>query len=567
MTLRLAVAAGNAAVASLAEAAARSAQSLCVARHEQQSVVWDPGDPWLDVHDEDGVLAIVDGRLHAGARSARELPERYRRLGAGVAAGLLGDFVLVVLDRGSQSLLVARDPVGVRPWYQGAAGDNHIGAGTLAAVAAFGWVDRSVDDRTAIEFLAGRSQSTGRTFYRGISTLLPGRTWRRQANRGSTIVHAPIVVAPELDVAWSDAVLRTRDLLDQSVAARLRPGRPATCQLSGGLDSTAVVGTARLAQAPDLAVGRLVFDSGPADERAFSDAVIAEWGLTAVSVPPWIPTAEDAAELTRRLARPLPDPNFLMFTSLDRALAAEGRNEVLTGLGGDDAFVAMATGSRVLSAVQLGQRDVLRRIAVLALREPGRVWREFVRPTYDEVAPRRRPSAPAWVSSRASIATGLTDTFARRPERVTGVAAIDRRLDAVTSGYHASILEDRALLGDLTGHRNTHPFLDPRMITGTYGLDPWWPMANGHYRALEVVATRDRVPGFISDRRTKAEFSSIAWTQLLGIQVVLQGPLMDRGWLAVDGFERLVAAALQHQPWSALPLSRCLALDRWLRLL
>ncbi len=44
---------------------------------------------------------------------------------------------------------------------------------------------------------------------------------------------------------------------------------------------------------------------------------------------------------------------------------------------------------------------------------------------------------------------------------MTGIDAIDERLAPLTSGYDASILEDRAIIGDWLGRRESHPFLDP----------------------------------------------------------------------------------------------------------
>src|SRR5690606_31125514 len=132
-----------------------------------------------------------------------------------------------------------------------------------------------------------------------------------------------------------------------------------SCELSGGLDSSAVVGTVARSGRGDLLAGRLVFAGPRADERAWSDAVARHWAIPLVSAPPWSPSDDECRELTRRLRRPLPDPHFLMFCGLHEAFLAHGRPEGLTGLGGDDAFVAAGIGSRAVSAVQLRRWRVL----------------------------------------------------------------------------------------------------------------------------------------------------------------------------------------------------------------
>src|SRR5205085_2753862 len=145
-------------------------------------------------------------------------------------------------------------------------------------------------------------------------------------------------------VSWDDGVERCRALLDDAVASRLRTSGPATSQLSGGIDSSAVVGTIAATRRDELMVGRLIFDGPSADERAYSDAVIDHWKVPAISVKPWIATPDETLERSQRLGRPFPDPHFTMFCSLYRAFLSEGRSNGLTGMGGDDAFVAMRTG-------------------------------------------------------------------------------------------------------------------------------------------------------------------------------------------------------------------------------
>jgi len=125
------------------------------------------------------------------------------------------------------------------------------------------------------------------------------------------------------------------------------------------------------------------------------------------------------------------------------------------------------------------------------------------------------------------------------------------------------------VLDDSLGIRHSHPFLDPRFIQATYGLDPWWPMRGGHYRALEEAAFCDRLPPAVSTRRSKAEFSEVFWSQVLdagALDSVLAGPLQQAGWLQDSGVSDLLRRAQDGRSDAAQPLSRCIALDRWLRL-
>jgi len=574
VTFVAAVAAGDRAVDGLRSQHAAQVASghVALVRHGGHAVAWRTGSPWIASHDDGDVLVVVDGRIHnlwsAAAGPAQLLAARYRSSGAGVAAGLFGDFVVIVLDRTRGSLLVARDPVGVRPWYRAAAGRWHAGASDVATLASLPLVDTEIHERVAIEHLAAVTASRGETLHRGITTLAPGETWRLAAGRATTRAHHRWRLDPELDISWDDAAERCRAALDVAVASRLRGGGPVTSELSGGLDSSAVVGTVVGLGCDDVVAARLVFDGASADERSYSDAVAGHWSIPLISSAPWMPARDEAVELTRRMRRPLPDPHFLMFVGLHETLLGRGRPDGLTGLGGDDAFVTAGMGSRVVSAAKLRQWAVLGALARSALRHRDEAWTGLLRPMLHHLAPWRGDRLPTWVRAEAAARADLPRLFRRRAPRLTGIDAIDERAANLTTGYDAAILQDRALVADLVGRRDTHPFLDPRLIEATYGLDPWWPSRGGHTRALQVAAYADRLPRSVVERRTKADFSEVFWPQVLDAETldgVGTGPLAEAGWLDRDGFGQLVANAKEGKANAAIPLSRCISLDRWLR--
>ncbi len=572
MSFVLAVAVGTEAADDL-ERACGDLSGVASVRHREQMVAWSTTSPWAHVHDDGDILVALDGVLHDGvgptaSSPAERMHARYLQHGVDVARGLLGDFILIVLDRNRRRLLVARDPVGVRPWHQSTSGQRHTGATDVATLARLPWVDTRLDEKIAIEYLAGVAQSRGPTLHQGIRTLAPGHTWSAEGGGEGVRSHHEWVVAPERDLSWDDGVQRCRELLDLVVACRVPSGQPATCELSGGLDSSAVVGTVVRLGLPDALAGRLLFDSPGADERGFSDAVAAHLGVELLSAPPWLPSREEFDDLTRRLRRPPPDPNFTMFLSLHRALSRRGRSHTLTGLGGDDAFVAMSAGARVVSAIQLRQRTVLRDLARAARRDPRQAWREWGRPALRQVTGRGSARPPHWVTPEAAEKADLPALFKRQTPHLTGSAATDERLNGMTSGYNAAILNDRAVIVDLVNRRESHPYLDPRLVAGTYGLDPWWPVRGGHYRALQAGAYADRLPPLVAQRRSKAEFSGVVWPQMLtdeAVTAVQAGPLHTLGWLSASGFVTVVGQAKEGRANAAVPLLRCVALDRWLR--
>lgn len=574
MTFTAAVAAG-AAVDHL-ERLVRNAppdSAIAFVRHGGLAVAHMSGSPWVRAQDDGEVVAVVDGRIHGlppGSRDpARHALDLYRAKADGMASGLLGDFVIIILDRRTGTMLVARDPLGVRPWHLASSSGDPVGASDLATLVALPGVDTSIDEAAVIAYLAAVTQSRGPTIYSGITTLGPGQTWVVAKGRTRTLTHHHWHVEPDTDTPWDGAAERCRQVMERAVQDRLDAGSSTTSELSGGVDSSIVAGTLAHLGADGLLAGRLVFEGPNADERRYSDAMARRLGISLVSTPPWLGTREECIALTRSMRRPLPDPHFTMFTALHEAFLEHGRLDSLTGSGGDDAFAATSIGGCVFSAVQLRNWSIIRQIGGATIRRPRQAWVELIRPTLHHLTPWRE-EPPGWITQRAANLGGLYDLFRRPPQRVTGIHAIDERLGNLTSGHQAALLELRALVADPTGRRDSHPYLDPRLIEATYGLDPWWPTSDQHTRALQVHAFGDRLPAIIADRQSKAGFAEVFWPGVLdeqSLRDVQRGPLADMGWLDLDGFSRLVQRARTGAPPAAIPLARCVAVDRWLRVL
>jgi asparagine synthase (glutamine-hydrolysing) len=573
MTLTAVVAAGAEAVVDLERllSPSRTRKDVHWVHHRGHAVAWTAERAWVSSYDDGDVLVVLDGQLHnvfePGVAQADLLARRYRQLGQDFARGLLGDFVAIVLDRSRDLLLVCRDPLGVRPWYQARSGPRHSGSTEVATLCALPWVDSGVDEAVAVAFLAGIAQSRGATFHRGVATLPPGSTWRSASEGQRTWRHHQWEIVPEPRLRWDEAVERCRQVVEEAVRCRVQVAGTGTSELSGGLDSSSVVGTAVALGLADLLVGRLVFSGESADERRYSNAVIRQWGLRHVSASPWLPSVDDVREWTAELRRPVPDPNFTMFVALHRAVQREGRSSGLTGLGGDDAFAAAPAELRVVSAFQQRQFADLGRVLRADLRRPREGWEWTLRPTLRHLVGRGRPRPPRYVAPEAVDEHGLGERTAEPVHRLTGIRAVDERADGLTSGYVASILETGAIVADVTGWRSSHPYLDPRVIEATYGLNPWFPVRAGHDRALQVAAFADRLPAEVRDRRDKAEFSEVVrpMAEDEAIWRLLDGPLTDRGWLDADEFAQVLHSARDGKAQAAIPVSRAFALDAWLR--
>ncbi|GAB4167492.1 MAG: asparagine synthetase B [Thalassobaculales bacterium] len=285
----------------------------------------------------------ADGALLAAAW------ERWRE---DAPARLLGDFALAVWDGRAGRLTLACDQTtGGRPLYWHAAPGHILFANDLAALLAVPWVPREADP-TALALLSLRVwPGHGRSFFRQIGQLpAAGRLgWSGGA--------------PRVDRYWQpdwsrrlrlrrdgDYVEAGRELLDRAVAAHCRVRGPLVCQLSGGLDSAAVVATAArllpgrrltaLTAVPDPAAalpapGRHAFF----DEGARAAAVAAAYpNIAHQSVPAEPMAAEelDPVRLFAATAVPLRSAvDLSWYAPLHRRVGELGAGVALVGMAGN----------------------------------------------------------------------------------------------------------------------------------------------------------------------------------------------------------------------------------------
>ena len=206
-----------------------------------------------------GVVAIVEGRLdnRRELRAALEVDERaddavyvlaaHHQWGAGAAARLLGDFVTVVWDpRAGGRLLVASDPMGMRPLYYAVEDGFLLLASTLEQL--LQGLDRAPsvnDEMTSTYVYRPLLEWPHASFLAGVESLRGGelldvrdgsvekrRYWRWPEH------------PPERHAARGDEVEEFRSLLEDAVRCRIRSARPVGIYLSGGLDSSAITSVA-----------------------------------------------------------------------------------------------------------------------------------------------------------------------------------------------------------------------------------------------------------------------------------------------------------------------------------
>ena len=333
------------------------------------------GDLRLDNREE--LISLLDGVTGASSDADVALAA-YLRWGESCPRHLLGDFAIAVWDAHLRKLLLACDPLGVKPLHYARTGHLLVFASEAQQVLQHPAVPRCLDKVTVGDFLAGRSGEIGRTFFQNV----------RRLPSAHLLVATPEAVRierfwdlPEDRIFYrhdEDYTAHFLELFQQSVEDRLgTESGPVGVLMSGGLDSCSVAAVAHRVlsrkKAPRLFAGSFVFDKlQECDERQQIRTVAAHLGLETELVP-----AESFQVFagSEAFLPSLEEPFTAWegcFREMTRRVQNRGARVLLTGHGGDD----LLAGSVLIYSDRLRRGDLrpVLEVARYAVGR-GRAWR------------------------------------------------------------------------------------------------------------------------------------------------------------------------------------------------
>ncbi|WP_449192831.1 asparagine synthase (glutamine-hydrolyzing) [Thauera sp.] len=280
----------------------------------------------------------------------------YRRQGPAMVGRLRGMFAFALWDAQARSLLLARDPHGIKPLYYADDGGTLRFASQVSALLAGDGIDKRPEPAGAVGMLLWGSVPEPFTLYRGVrllpagSTLLVTETGAAAPVRYWTLSAAmerSLEAAASIPLGSETAFMREQ-LLD-SVRAHLLADVPVGAFLSAGLDSSTLVGLAREASSARLRTLTLTFDDlqGTQHDECPAASLIARH-LDVDHTCIVLSAGEQEEELDRfftAMDQPTIDGINTWFVS--RAAQQAGLKVALSGLGGDELLGGYASFTEV----------------------------------------------------------------------------------------------------------------------------------------------------------------------------------------------------------------------------
>jgi asparagine synthase (glutamine-hydrolysing) len=263
----------------------------------------------------------------------------YAKWGPDCVHRFKGMFAFAIWDSQERSLFLCRDRMGVKPLYL------HLGEGFLMfasevrALMASGLLPRRIDRQALPDYLAFQSFGYPSSPVTGIEQLEAG-SWMHIKGKEvrKEVYWKPGATRVEGDLEDPAFVRRSiRELLLQSVERRLVSDVPIGAFLSGGIDSSSVVGLMAEAGFIKPSTFNVSFAEEEFDESRYANAIARKFDTkhTTIRLAPE-DFLKDLEEALDAMDSPSGDgPNTYM---VSRAVKRAGITVALSGVGGDELF-------------------------------------------------------------------------------------------------------------------------------------------------------------------------------------------------------------------------------------
>jgi asparagine synthase (glutamine-hydrolysing) len=258
-----------------------------------------------------------------------------------------GMWAFVIYDSETQRVFAARDRLGVKPFYYVHKAGMFAFASEQKVLRGAGIASNKLNEKAVFDYLVlGEIEYESEGFYSDINELMAGswlefntRDFRLSVNR----YYAPqeLINGLESDISAETAAEKTRELFVDAVRLRLRADVPVGSCLSGGIDSSAIVGAMRslLPDKNDLHVFTAAFPDSALDESQWAqEAAVWNQCISHTTKPTAAELLADLDQLTHALDIPIWSTSTYAQFRVMRLASENGIRVLLDGQGGDELF-------------------------------------------------------------------------------------------------------------------------------------------------------------------------------------------------------------------------------------
>lgn len=526
---------------------------------------------------------MKSGEMFVSDGDTEVLLRGWARWGSAVLDRLEGMYAFAVLDTEERSLTLVRDPFGIKPLFYSAGSDRVAFCSELPALLAMLSSRPALDWQAALDYLRWATYDhTERTFVEGVRQLQPGHFVVLDVENG--VFADPVrfwwpPVTTTFSGTFASATEGVRELLIDSVRRNLRSDVPLGIALSGGIDSSAIVGAARMLE-PQMPLHTFSFVAPgfAKSEHEWVARVVDATGAISHTIESTADELErDLDDLIVTQGEPFGDTTIYAQYRVFQRARESGITVTLDGQGGDEVFAGYDgyPVQRMHSLLERGNLIGALRFANAWSRWPGRSRLgmmtesigQFVSPTlrsrvrYPFASPLLNLSAirdrdvnlgPPLIGQE-NVRGARLKPYLREMYTSFGIPRLVRHADRNSMRFS---IESRV------------PFLDRALIEFVMSLrEDWLIGSDGTSKLILREAVRGLVPDAVVNRRDKVGFETPENSWLVRLANEPTDPDHPIGMLRAGRTDTVAGGYSESElRWAASSHWRLINLRRWVSL-
>lgn len=546
-----------------------------------------------------GNAALLRQELHLPQTTddAHTLLSAWKAWGAGCFAKLSGSFAVAIYDSVSETLYLARDPLGVKPLYIYQNKGGFLFATNIKQLLQLPGLNRETDASLLYYYLIFLYLPGEQTLFKNIRKLPPGHFGVYKKTNGSFEVQRyyslPFGKSYSKDVTEKEWTDHLEQQLLGSLERLLKPADAVCLSLSGGLDSSLlaamsvkILGAGKL---PCFTVGGTegMRQEGFGSDLAYAQKVAKQFGLKLQPVPGDLQLKKELDRMVWQLEAPHGDPAAIHHLHLSEAAAAEGYSVMLGGAAADDVFAGYRR-HQAMKWLFLRSTPAFLKPALQALAGmKGEAWRRRAERLLNNAGGNREEQLFAnffWLTPQAAekLFSAQTQPMLRHMDPFQFMRRILAEIPNEKHPLHQMLaLELRIFLGDHNlpyleklsapaGIEVRSPYLNTELIACSAGMPPGLKLkGNTTKYILKKVAERYLPKEIIYRKKTgfAAPIRGLLRGSLAGFvrERLLEGSLRQKGVFNEKEIENLLSANASGRTDAAYPIFTLLAIESWLR--
>ena len=264
----------------------------------------------------------------------------YMRWGKDCLQHFNGMFAFAIYDKQEKTIFIARDRLGVKPLYYSYENNTLIFASELRAVLKSGLIEKKINRDALVDYLQYQTVHAPETMTEGVKMLLPGKFIWLEKNELQIQSYWQIektINYGSKEKPYSEICKDVRNLFFAAVERRLVADVPFGAFLSGGIDSSAVVGAMAQVSSQQVKTFSVVFDESEFSEAQYARIVAKKFNTDhhEIKLSP-ADFLQQLPEALNAMDHPSGDgPNTYI---VSKATRNAGITMALSGLGSDEIF-------------------------------------------------------------------------------------------------------------------------------------------------------------------------------------------------------------------------------------